>query len=162
LDAALVPGMAMARCQRPTTASLPLLTVHGRSAWHSCPCSVRSAAALRQVMIGAEAHTSTRRFTLVDALRGFAAFFVMLHHASQNDHVNGLMAQVSAWVPHVLEQGDSGVAVFFVLSGFVISHSVARSRITLPFVGRFMLRRSLRHELRIGLLSCWLSSPCRG
>ena len=95
-------------------------------------------------MAGAEAHISTQRFPFVDALRGFAALFVVLHHASQGSHVTGLMAHLPTWVPHVLREGDVGVAVFFVLSGFVISHSVARSRVTLPFVGRFMLRRSIR------------------
>jgi peptidoglycan/LPS O-acetylase OafA/YrhL len=98
-------------------------------------------------MAGAEAHTSTQRFAFVDALRGIAALCVVLHHAFEGGHVTGLMAHLPTWVPHLLrQQGDVGVAVFFVLSGFVISHSVARSRVTLPFVGRFMLRRSLRLE----------------
>jgi hypothetical protein len=43
------------------------------------------------------------------------------------------------------ETGGIGVAVFFVLSGFVIYRSVARSRVTLPFVGRFI--RSGRVEI---------------
>jgi peptidoglycan/LPS O-acetylase OafA/YrhL len=62
-------------------------------------------------------------------------------------------------VPHLLRQGDSGMAVFFVPSGFVISHSATRGRVTLPFVGRFMLRRSLRIEppywLAIALAICF-------
>ena len=109
-------------------------------------------------MAGAEARISTQRFALVGALRGFAALFVVLHHASEGGHVTGLLAHLPVWVPHLLKQGDVGVAVFLVLSGFVISHSVARSRVTLPFVGRFMLRRSLRLEppywLAIALVIC--------
>src|SRR5439155_24100047 len=53
LDAALGPGMAVARCQRSAAASLPLLTVHGCPAWHPCTCSSRSAAALRLLVAGA-------------------------------------------------------------------------------------------------------------
>jgi peptidoglycan/LPS O-acetylase OafA/YrhL len=69
-------------------------------------------------------------------------------------------------VQHLLrQQGDIGIAVFFVLSGFVISHSVARSRVTFPFVGRFMLRRSLRLEppywLAIALVICFAHLSAR-
>jgi peptidoglycan/LPS O-acetylase OafA/YrhL len=98
------------------------------------------------LVAGAEAHISTQRFAFVDALRGFAALSVVLYHAYEGSHITGLLAHLPAWVTHLLRQGGVGVAVFFVLSGFVISHSIARSRVTLPFVGRFMLRRSLRLE----------------
>jgi peptidoglycan/LPS O-acetylase OafA/YrhL len=37
-----------------------------------------------------------------------------------------------------------GVQVFFVLSGFVIAHSMARHDVTVSYFGRFVLRRSLR------------------
>ena len=40
--------------------------------------------------------------------------------------------------------GGLGVIVFFVLSGFVIPYSVRRDAIDWRFVGRFMLRRSIR------------------
>jgi peptidoglycan/LPS O-acetylase OafA/YrhL len=95
---------------------------------------------------GAAADMSTQRFTFVDALRGLAALSVVLYHAYEGNHITGLLAHLPAWVTHLLKQGGIGVAVFFVLSGFVISHSVSSSRVTLPFVGRFMLRRSLRLE----------------
>jgi peptidoglycan/LPS O-acetylase OafA/YrhL len=102
---------------------------------------------------------STQRFAFVDALRGFAALSVVLYHAYEGGHITGLLAHLPAWVTHLLKQGGIGVAVFFVLSGFVISHSVAGSRVTLPFVGRFMLRRSLRLEppywLAIALAICF-------
>jgi peptidoglycan/LPS O-acetylase OafA/YrhL len=87
-----------------------------------------------------------RRFAFVDALRGFAALSVVLYHAYEGSHITGLLAHLPAWVTYLLKQGGIGVAVFFVLSGFVISHSVASSRVTFPFVGRFMLRRSIRLE----------------
>ena len=80
----------------------------------------------------------------MDALRGFAALGVVLYHAYEGGHIAGLTAHLPAFIPYLLKQSGLGVAVFFALSGFVISHSVAKTRVTLPFVGRFMLRRSIR------------------
>jgi len=44
----------------------------------------------------------------------------------------------------ILEHSNAGVAIFFVISGFVITHSLAGIELSLGAVGRFMLRRSLR------------------
>jgi peptidoglycan/LPS O-acetylase OafA/YrhL len=114
---------------------------------------------------GADAHISTQRFAFVDALRGLAALSVVLYHSYEVGHIAGLLAHLPAWVTHLLRQGGIGVAVFFVLSGFVIPHSVARSRVTLPFVGRFMLRRSLRLEppywFAIALAICFAQLSAR-
>jgi peptidoglycan/LPS O-acetylase OafA/YrhL len=85
-----------------------------------------------------------QRFTFVDALRGIASLSVVLYHAAEGRHISGLLALLPSWVAQALKQGGLGVAVFFVLSGFVIAHSVAKSRVTYSFVGRFMLRRSIR------------------
>lgn len=96
-----------------------------------------------------------RRFAFIDALRGFASLSVVLYHAYEGGHIAGVLALLPAWVARVLKQGDLGIAVFFVLSGFVIAHSVAGSRVTFSFAGRFMLRRSIRLDppywLAIGL-----------
>jgi peptidoglycan/LPS O-acetylase OafA/YrhL len=40
--------------------------------------------------------------------------------------------------------GHLGVPIFFVLSGFVIAHSIGKDRVTPGYFGRFILRRSLR------------------
>ncbi|KAB1123843.1 acyltransferase family protein [Neorhizobium galegae] len=48
------------------------------------------------------------------------------------------------WVETALLNGGLGVAVFFVLSGFVIAHSLYDKPMSLPEFGRFTLRRSLR------------------
>src|SRR5258706_8140579 len=84
------------------------------------------------------------RFTFVDALRGIAALNVVLFHAVGGHHIPALFAAMPAWLQAILEHGDVGVAVFFVLSGFVIAHSLRPEGLTAADVGRFMLRRSIR------------------
>lgn len=79
------------------------------------------------------------RFVFVDALRGIAALAVVLFHAAAGHHIPYL----PLWIREVVSHGDLGVAVFFVLSGFVISHTL-RQAPTLSGVGSFMLRRSIR------------------
>ena len=104
-----------------------------------------------------------RRMTLVDGLRGVAAMGVVCVHAG------GLLsvakdAPGAAVIPLVepyRELAGVGVDVFFVLSGFVIAHSVGRSRVGAGYFGRFVLRRSIRLDvpyfasiaLAVGLLS---------
>jgi peptidoglycan/LPS O-acetylase OafA/YrhL len=84
------------------------------------------------------------RFSFVDALRGIAAMGVVLFHLREGHHVPLLASALPTWAISVVDHGNLGVAVFFVLSGFVIAHSVYNERVTIPFAGRFMLRRSLR------------------
>src|SRR5687767_8776 len=84
------------------------------------------------------------RFTFVDALRGVAALAVVLFHAVEGGHIPDLMAVMPAWLTAMISHGHLGVAVFFVLSGFVIAHATYGQTITLSYLGRFMLRRSIR------------------
>ena len=83
------------------------------------------------------------RFYFLDALRGFAALAVVFFHLYGN-----LKNEVSNWFPAslgiVLEHGYLGVPVFFVISGFVITHSVSCSQINPSYIGRFALRRAIR------------------
>lgn len=44
----------------------------------------------------------------------------------------------------LFDLGSHGVAIFFVLSGFVIAHTLHGVALDLPYVGRFALRRSIR------------------
>ena len=77
-------------------------------------------------------------FTLVQGLRGLAALWVVLFHIEK---------QQAASIPllnAVFGYGSAGVAVFFVLSGFVIAHSLNGKEITPAELGRFALRRSVR------------------
>jgi peptidoglycan/LPS O-acetylase OafA/YrhL len=84
------------------------------------------------------------RFVFIDALRGLAALAVVLFHAKEGHHIDGLLAVLPGVAVAPFARGDLGVQVFFVLSGFVIAHSMARQEVTPRYVGRFLLRRSLR------------------
>jgi peptidoglycan/LPS O-acetylase OafA/YrhL len=84
------------------------------------------------------------RFVFIDALRGMAALSVVLFHTIETDQIPALKAAMPGWFVLVLEHGNLGVAIFFVLSGFVIAFSLDGRPMSLPTVGRFMLRRSVR------------------
>jgi peptidoglycan/LPS O-acetylase OafA/YrhL len=88
--------------------------------------------------------SDTRRFALVEELRGLAAMAVVLYHANEGKHITHLMEYVPSWARWPIENGHLGVAIFFVLSGFVIAHSLTNRHLSYPFVGRFLLRRYLR------------------
>jgi peptidoglycan/LPS O-acetylase OafA/YrhL len=85
-----------------------------------------------------------QRFVFVDGLRGIAAMWVVLFHSAAGGHIPGLLAAMPVWLAAVIKNGHLGVSIFFVLSGFVIAHSVYGERSTISFVARFMLRRSIR------------------
>ena len=83
------------------------------------------------------------RFTLIDGLRGIASLAVVFFHLDR-----AVSRCHPGWASPALSRffslGWAGVPVFFVLSGFVISYSIRKSRITASFFGRFYLRRMLR------------------
>jgi peptidoglycan/LPS O-acetylase OafA/YrhL len=83
-------------------------------------------------------------FGFVQLLRGIAASRVVRFHASEGHHIDRLKAPIPAWAHPVFDAGNNGVAIFFALSGFVIAHSLCRDRITLGYLGRFALGRSIR------------------
>ena len=84
------------------------------------------------------------RFIFVDALRGLAALSVVLFHAWEGGHLAALAPTLHAVPRAILQNGHTGVSVFFVISGFVIAHSMAGERVTGGYIGRFALRRALR------------------
>lgn len=90
------------------------------------------------------AHGESRRFVLVDALRGVAAMLVVLFHVWDHNIAAITGLSLPGPIEAIVAHGNLGVSIFFVLSGFVIAHSVHAARISPGYFGRFVLRRSLR------------------
>ena len=85
------------------------------------------------------------RLAFADGIRGLAALWVVLFHASEGGHVDHLKAVLPPQFSRlVFDWGHLGVALFFVLSGFVMMHSVRGLAFDAGMGGRFMLRRLLR------------------
>jgi peptidoglycan/LPS O-acetylase OafA/YrhL len=83
------------------------------------------------------------RSVQLDALRGFAVMAVLWHHAGIPLHLG--------WPWQRLDAGHTGVVLFFVLSGFLITsmlladrERLARGAARAPLVARFYARRLLR------------------
>ena len=87
-------------------------------------------------------------------IRGFAAFFVLLAHAKWPFWIGGraFLAQTSFWELNLPDKigfafallssnGTAMVVMFYVLSGFIISHSYAKNKWSYK---QFMINRSLR------------------
>ncbi len=87
---------------------------------------------------------SRGRFVFVDALRGIAALWVVLFHAYEGKHITQVAARLPRWALVFFESGHFGVPIFFVLSGFVIAHSVSRHTVGMSFIVRFAVRRAVR------------------
>jgi peptidoglycan/LPS O-acetylase OafA/YrhL len=80
-----------------------------------------------------------RRFLFIDGLRGLAAVSVVVLHLLREP-----LAAVWPTGGAIASHGGLGVIVFFVISGFVISHTLTRSFMTPATVGGFLLRRVVR------------------
>ena len=87
----------------------------------------------------------TRRFILVDGLRGFAALAIVLPHSWELFQAT---TQRPGWKADLIFNtrvyATVGVQIFFVLSGFVIAYILRNERITPGVFGRFLLRRAIR------------------
>lgn len=84
-------------------------------------------------------------FTLIHALRGMAALWVMLFHLDKTTAFARALNQLPDSVRYALfGYGSAGVAMFFVVSGFVIAHSLAGKEMTPTAFGQFVVRRSVR------------------
>lgn len=88
---------------------------------------------------------SKENFTLIQGMRGLAALWVVLFHLQKSTAIQGLSVHLPGWFDYaVFGYGRAGVAVFFVISGFIIAHSVHGKIMTSAELGRFALRRSVR------------------
>ena len=84
------------------------------------------------------------RIPELDGLRGIAALMVLGWHYI-GAILDPALGAWSRWASEVLILGRTGVDLFFVLSGFLITGIVlGRSRSNGPFLGVFYLRRALR------------------
>lgn len=105
------------------------------------------------------------RFLFLDSLRGIAALYVVIFH-----FYSILKAKTTFVLPGLIDTvflaGTVGVQIFFVLSGFVIAYSIYQQNITLSYLGRFFVRRSIRLDppywaaiiltLSVAFCSVWL------
>lgn len=80
-------------------------------------------------------------FGFVDGLRGLACLWVVLNHLKIPE-----LAEVMPALVHeaLIVRGGMGVLVFFVVSGFVISHSLLPVDLDGPALGNFLARRFVR------------------
>jgi peptidoglycan/LPS O-acetylase OafA/YrhL len=84
------------------------------------------------------------RLAFIDSLRAVAAMSVILFHLMSGNHIPMLYESFPIWLREFTDHSNAGVAVFFVLSGFVISLSLEKTEPTFANFGRFILRRSIR------------------
>lgn len=87
-----------------------------------------------------------RRFEYIDGLRGLASVMVAighLAHAAADKHPGIFGSRVE----ELADLGRYGVQIFFVLSGFVIAHSVMSGAHSFTYLGRFASRRFVRLDL---------------
>ena len=89
--------------------------------------------------------TKTLRFYHLDALRGVAALGVLIYHVAACSALAPVWKTAAPeFVNTVMRLLQHGVEVFFVLSGWVIAHSMRRESLAFPSLGRFLTRRALR------------------
>ena len=85
------------------------------------------------------------RFVFVDALRGIAALMVLSHHLLHNTHLEDTIRSIlPGWLCAVFIFNMRGVEIFFVISGFVIAHSLTKVEPSIWGAGNFIVRRQLR------------------
>ena len=105
------------------------------------------------------------RFHLIDALRGIAAIWVVLFRIRGGFHIDNLAAILPKIVTTIVFGiGNSGVPIFFVISGFVITHSLSHDKVNMNYLARFTLRRSIRLDpaywasIFLLIFLAWISS----
>ncbi len=85
------------------------------------------------------------RFYPIDALRGVAALAVLAFHLFRNSPQTEVLAGiVPGPLAALLDFARSGVAIFFVISGFVIAYTTRNLEGTVSEGLRFSLRRQIR------------------
>jgi hypothetical protein len=84
------------------------------------------------------------RYLFIDGLRGIAASLVLLHHLLHGTMLEIPLTKVlPSPLKFICDHGSAGVEIFFVISGFVIAHSL-RNLSTRKDLAKFIVRRQLR------------------
>ena len=84
--------------------------------------------------------SSSQHTRALDGVRGLAILAVLLHHFT----VVPAGGAASIWILRFAEFGAHGVDLFFVLSGFLITSQLLRSRLDSSAIREFYMRRALR------------------
>src|SRR4051794_29974124 len=88
---------------------------------------------------------ATPRYVFIDALRGIACLGVLFHHLLHNTVLEVTLRKVlPAFVQAAFGYGARGVQIFFIISGFVIAHSLRDFVPSARNIGSFILRRQMR------------------
>ena len=84
-------------------------------------------------------------FLFIDGLRGLAALWVILYHADPDGRISNFTSALPQWFVDVaFRWGSRGVAIFFVLSGFVMAYSLRNAKINFDYLKNFAVRRFIR------------------
>ncbi|MBV6626272.1 MAG: acyltransferase [Rivularia sp. (in: Bacteria)] len=86
-------------------------------------------------------------FRFIDGLRALAALWVILFHSvtDADKTISQFTDTLPKWFVYIVfEKGHLGVAVFFVISGFLISHSLKNTQFNFAWFKNFVLRRLVR------------------
>ncbi|MEM9922298.1 MAG: acyltransferase [Cyanobacteria bacterium P01_D01_bin.50] len=108
-------------------------------------------------------------FQFIDGLRGIAAFWVLLFHTDPDGRISQLTSALPTLLVDVLFRlGSRGVAIFFVLSGFVMAYSLRNAKIDLNYFKNFLIRRFVRlsppyyASILIALAFAFVASVAKG
>lgn len=93
------------------------------------------------------ASSTPERFFFVDVLRGVAAVAVCVFHWSGYSEGENSIIRTQPLIESLVSYGWMGVEIFFVLSGFVITHSLRHLPFKIRHIGNFILRRHIRLDL---------------
>jgi peptidoglycan/LPS O-acetylase OafA/YrhL len=88
--------------------------------------------------------SSNERYHFIDGLRGIAALLVLVFHIWHNAGLSEVAKSFPRWLDATFMTFGNGVDIFFVISGFVIAHSIRNMTVTPARAANFALRRQIR------------------